>query len=329
MGKYWAIILLILVFLFCTNAGPGFAKLQTLGETELDDIRGQSGISFAIKNVEIFQNIDRYAYCATDNGYIDLRNIQVDTLQLNYDFGTALTSTGIMHFDLATCQIAPIDDWDLSTNPSTDFDDTYKTMSLWHVPNWKQNLTYTISDIYFTDGTLTDPYNLGELLIGSIDTPSFHYYSAPHLNSGVDWEYGFEAHIDKIEYAYKVDPPNCETLAINDIHIGSSFGFGTAGDDPSDPTTWNTQDIGEFRIGYMFGSLSSGNPKMAHSRPAQFDVGICGDGSGDLSNYQSARFILPMSGSLRFESVDFGGTDFGPGAIDGLEVYRLEVFLVP
>ena len=50
-------------------------------------------------------------------------------------------------------------------------------------------------------------------------------------------------------------------------------------------------------------------------------------GTGAIHGVMDLR--LSMTGSIRFENVDFNGTDFGPGAIDGLEVHRLELQLIP
>jgi hypothetical protein len=36
-----------------------------------------------------------------------------------------------------------------------------------------------------------------------------------------------------------------------------------------------------------------------------------------------------MQGTLRIENIDFGGQSFGPAAIDGLQVHRLSVGLIP
>jgi hypothetical protein len=38
---------------------------------------------------------------------------------------------------------------------------------------------------------------------------------------------------------------------------------------------------------------------------------------------------LPMEGSLRVEDVKFGGSDFGPLALDGIEVHRLAIQINP
>jgi len=38
---------------------------------------------------------------------------------------------------------------------------------------------------------------------------------------------------------------------------------------------------------------------------------------------------LPIAGTVRIENVAFGGQDFGPIAIDGIHVHRLNVKIPP
>jgi len=40
-------------------------------------------------------------------------------------------------------------------------------------------------------------------------------------------------------------------------------------------------------------------------------------------------YNLPMKGTVRVEDVTFGGTDFGPSAIDGITVHHLLVQFSP
>ena len=300
------------------QGGTAHSALKVLANDEMEGVICQSGIGIAYKNIQIFQNIEKFRYCATDNGYLELQNIQVDTLKLNYDFGT-ITDSGLMFFDVGTPEVASQDDWDLNTDPTSE----YRVLTRLSVPNWDQDLTYTIQNLAFSDGTAANTYDLGQIALGSIDIPTYQYFTSPRhtTKTGVDWEYNFEAHIDKFEYAYRIDPPNCQSISFNNIHIGNSFGFGTAGDDPRDPATW-TSNIGKYQIGDIFGDLAANE----HSRPAQFDVGVT-----DISGQDNiaTRLRLPMSGSIRFEKVEYGGIDFGPGAIDGIEVYRFNAYLIP
>lgn len=345
----YTLLLLLLLFLSAVLF-PGaqtFGELQKMTDQDLGVISGHGGVSIGLKNIQMFGFIDSYTYYATDNGgSFSLRNIQFtdgqggDVMKFNFDYtgnriidengdillesvddsGVAgydgrMSSSGLIYFNIAAFEVATEDDWDTLTNPAS----THKVMGVINVPSWDQEVGMNIGNFIFSDGTKT--YDLGSIDIGRIDVPTFDFYFGPHAESGIDFEYGFEQHIDHIGYFYGNDF-NTDHLVISDFHFGSSFGFGTVGDDPRFPSTWTT-DIGNFKIGDMFGSLANNE----HSRPAQFDVGAIPDGAG---MYEGAIIMtLPMSGSIRFENVDFGGIDFGPGAIDGIEAYRMNVFLIP
>jgi len=316
-------IFLACILLFPVTAG---ATLQPLENEELEEVTGQAGIGIGVKDVQIFQNIGQLNYCATDSGYLSLTNVQSDVIR--YNFGTDLAG-GAFYIDAGICEVASMDDWDLGTDPTS----VNKGMLVTKSPDWQQEVSYETSSINFSsDGTGTNTHNLGAFYAGQIRQPSWRQYMAPHESGhGLDMEYDFEMHIDKLSYAYRIDsadPSNVQTLSFENIHIGQSFGFGTAGDDPSDPTTWRS-DIGEFQIGDMFGDLTSTDKKQQHARPAQIDAGVCDFDFLDENAQGAYRLRLPFEGSIRFEKVAYGGTDFGPGAIDGIKAYRFDAYLIP
>ena len=78
----------------------------------------------------------------------------------------------------------------------------------------------------------------------------------------------------------------------------------------ADPHTWTYS--GPFKIG-----------DIAGANPAQIDIGT------DASGVTSVRYELPMAGSIRVEDVNFGGSDFGPLALDGLTVHHLAIQFHP
>jgi hypothetical protein len=123
-----------------------------------------------------------------------------------------------------------------------------------------------------------------------------------HDGGGIDWEYGTRLSIDTLRLTYN---DLNESLAANGIH----FGLHDAGD-PADPSTW--QMTGLFQIG-----------AIAEGAPATFDVGQGEDGM------VAVTMNMPMRGSLRVESLQWGGSDFGPMAIDDIQVHRLTVRFIP
>ena len=307
------------------------AKLMQLENRDLEEITGNAGFSIALKNIQVFQVIDSFRYCASDNGFIVLDKIKVHDgnggpYTLNYDFGTAITTSGIIHYDIGEPEVASVNDWS-GNNPTA----ITRGMTGVAAANWDQNITYTVGSFIF--GDLTSSYgavDLGSLELGPVGLNSFdYYYSPPIYGSGIDWESDFQLNIDHATYAYQSSATDCERIIMTGFYMGELFSD-FSGDDPSDPSTWkpnNNVDYGQFKIGDLFGDLSN---NLA-SNPASFNVGECTTGSGNAT-YPGVGMIAlstPLIGSIRFEDVQFGDVDFGPGAIDGIHAHRLELRLIP
>jgi hypothetical protein len=312
---------LMTCWVFIVLPHDSIATMNELTDGDLNNICGTGGIAFGLKDIQIVNVIDSFQYHATDGGYVEFKPFVVSgsnglAYSLNYDFGTTITPTGIIYFNISTEKVADPYTCDLSTwAPSSTVSPTWESMASISVPSWDQDIVYTIGHLNFSDGTTT--YNLGEVDIGPVHEPSSFYYFAPHPGSGIDFEYDFKMQIDQISYT--VNNTAKENLTFSNIYIGKSISG-----DPTTPSAWDTTNMGLFKIGDMFGNLTTGSE--AHSNPATYDVGAS-QFNGNL--YAAERINLPMEGSMRFEKVDFGGTDFGPGAIDNIKSYRFNVYLVP
>ena len=321
------------------------AGLKPLEDTEMDAVCGRAGIILTPKNIQIFHHVDAIRYCAPlDAGYIEFQDFQMggdgDVARYNYDFGS-VTKSGMMFFDVAEPEVVPqVNSWAGYAFGTTDR--IHRGMTLLRVPDWDQELSYQIGNIalydpdYPTAGTAA-PVDLGSFYMGLIDMPRFYYYTSPPLyGTGFDYQSNFQMTIDKIAYAYNDD---CDTLEIGPTYIGGSFDFdfgAPGGDDPRFPSTWKPNratpvDFGEFQIGDLFGDISTGE----YSNPASFNVGESDllDPDGLLlppyTTLGALQMTAPMKGSIRFESAEFDGIDFGPGAIDGMQIHRLQLFLIP
>ncbi|MDA3897654.1 MAG: hypothetical protein PF482_16085 [Desulfobacteraceae bacterium] len=310
-----------------------FAELTPIEDNCLEDVYGSSGISIALKNFQIFNHIDSFRYCATDNGYLEFNNIRIHNgtfgpYLLNFDFGTAVTDSGIIYVDAFETAVASPYDW-TGNAP----EEIYRGMTSAVCNNWDQVYAFTIMDFIFCDPSsvvTTDPVNLGQIDIGLIDIPYFESYISPPIDgSGFDFESDFQMKIDEFSYAYQINPSDVtdfESLSFENIYFGESFSD-LASDDPRDPSTWkpnNNTDYGSFKIGDLFGDMATSTP----SNPASINVAE-GDIYEDGDIYGFVDINLPMQGSLRFESAQFDTVDFGPGAIDGINVYRLGLQLIP
>ena len=121
-------------------------------------------------------------------------------------------------------------------------------------------------------------------------------------HGGIDLEESMRLNIDAIRYAYSLT----EELGLLGIHLGGSFS-GAA----EDPTSWVSS--GSFRFG-----------DIAGDNPVTFDVGTT-----SVGDKTAIILDVPMQGSLRVEGVSFGGTDFGPIAIDGIRVHHFTTVISP
>lgn len=316
------------------------AALNPMDNQEMEAVTGNGGFSMAIKNIQLFQYIDAYRYCASDNGYLELRGIKTfngDTFgPALFNFGTAATdSTGVVHFDIAEFPVGSVDDW--SGDPATTIS---RGMTITTLPDWDQKLAYFVENIIFNGPDINtgdfSTVDLGALYVGNIDMPRFSSYISPPNGSGIEFQTSFQTTIEKFSYNYS--PSTCATLDFRSIYLGGSFAD-YAGDDPRDPSTWKPRygvDFGEFKIGDLFGDISSATPAdWEPSNPAGLDVGE-GDIYGTGDTYGAIALRLPMEGSVRFESAAWNidpsanqVVDFGPGAIDGIQVHRLNLMLIP
>lgn len=333
--RFLSRLLPFLVWALVVFAPDALAHLAPLENRELEEICGSSGISIAIKDVQIFHHIDRYRYYATDNGYIEFQDFFMhgfgDVALFNFDFGS-VTDSGILHYDVFETCVAPVNDW---SGILIDEDDAVvRGMTSLTVPKWDQELAFTIGNLSFYDpGFSSNPVDLGALTMGLIDMPRFYTYTSPRIDgSGFDFQHSFQMTIDKIGYAYN---NNCDALEICPTYIGGDFTDGD--DDPTTPSSWmprrnSPMDFGDFQIGDLFGDAAGGvysNPAMIDA--AEGDIYGAEDltGTDDDFDYGFMRLQLPMEGSIRFVAADFNGTNFGPGAIDGLQVHRLDMKLIP
>ena len=308
------------------------AELTPMKNSELESVTGNGGFSIAVKNVQLFQYIDNFRYCASDNGYLELQNIKAingdngGPALFNYDFGST-SASGAVYYDVFETEVAPVNQWD--GVPIGAGDAITRGMSSTIVPDWDQKLAYVIGNVIFCDPSSTvinTPVDLGSMFLGNIDIPKFASYLSPRIGgNGIDFETDFQMTIDKIGYAYN---DSCDAIELCPIYIGGSF-TDLTGDDPRFPATWKPNqatpvDFGVFQIGDLFGDMSTLTP----SNPAMIDV-FEGDVYSDGDIYGMIDLRLSMEGSIRLQNANFDGTDFGPGAIDGIQVHRLDLKLIP
>ena len=159
--------------------------------------------------------------------------------------------------------------------------------------------TYTVGSFVFCG------QDLGSLRLESFRTAPSNMLTISGRadgTSGINLEYQTEIMIDAAKFMYNTTP---EELRLGGIRL-SRYAFG----DPSDPSTWTFS--GKFKVG-----------DLENSNPATIDVGTADNGDGTTTT--SVYYNLPMKGSIRVQDVNFGGNNFGPCAIDGINVHRLGI----
>lgn len=146
---------------------------------------------------------------------------------------------------------------------------------------------------------------LGSLSVGPLtEGPSTLRITAPVSGPGVEFDYTSRLDIGSFRYKYN----SSDSLALSGVHL-----VGSASGAPEDPAGWT-----------LTGSYHIGETAADSPNPAFVKVGAL---AGDSA--PSTFVSLPMQGSLRVEDVAFGPTSFGPMAIDGINVHRLQLRLTP
>ncbi|MDT8272191.1 MAG: hypothetical protein RRA35_03265 [Desulfomonilia bacterium] len=176
-----------------------------------------------------------------------------------------------------------------------------------------QPRTYSADTVRFCNEAL------GSLLIENFrEGPALLLFAAHQDGStGIDFEYHTTMTIDAFTYTYNTVP---EALVASGIHIA-----GQASGAPENPAAWSFQDL--FQIGDLDGEeidVDDDPNNATVANPATFDVG-----TDPASGNTTMMLGLPMQGTLRVENVTFGSNDFGPCAIDGITVHKLNVTLSP
>lgn len=296
-------IFIIIVAFILLIPSPGSAELKPMSKAQMDQVRGQAGVSLGVMDASFYVQQEYVRYQDTDtgselqfngitasdgqNGPVTLRVGDVDT-----------NGDGVMT-PLAI---------DVFENP-----DGYGVFGF-EALDWDQQLAFDVNDLVFCNTSL------GRLETGRIEVPSWRFLSSGH-GDGVDMELDLSMMIDDITYTYREDDPATTSLdetgamTLSGIRLARTFTANMA-DDPTDPASW--QSSGTFRIGDMNVDGTS------TYEPATFDVGVDPD-----TNLAQVVMSLPMQGSLRVERLQAGGQDFGPMAIDGIQVHRMKVRFIP
>jgi hypothetical protein len=297
----------VLVVLCLLLAPPVASGMTTLSDGELATYHAGSGVSLSFTGTNL-TNVGSYWFQDTDTkNRIEFNSIVWDNGSgggfsystpagdpVTVDIGTYAGSTYVFLHD--STQVSPRTFYAnlnfLEYSPGA-----YSSDPGYYDP------VLNIHD-YITDYIV---YNLGSIEVSDIKVTNNNLMIGAH--GGVDFYY--EANIDigsaSAQSGFHYNYNTTNALELNGIHL---FGTPTLAMVPEDPSTW-TSYPGTFKIG------------NSADGPAQVDIGT------NASGVTNIQLKLPIEGSIRVEDVNFGGSDFGPLALDGIEVHRLAIQINP
>lgn len=280
-------------------AKPTLAELNQLDDDSLETINAQAGISLAVSDLSVYHHLDQLHYAGTDGGYISLENITVydgDNAPAKIDIGVA-DADGDGLIEPLTLDAFTVSD---SASPIDG-----KSLVRLAAPDWLQEKAYHIASVQIAGYQTGLVHELGSLDLGPVHLPGFELYVGGH-SDGIDFQLGAGLQIDQVRLTTNTAG---DALDVTGIQFAESFTGA-----PEDPASWAGQ--GNFMVGDLFSGA-----------PATFDVG--GVTLADGNQAAVVALTLPMAGSLRMEDIGLNGSDFGPVAIDGIQVHSLEIAFVP
>ena len=266
------------------------ADMQALDDSDMAAIDGAAGLSIGLGDIAFFLQTDNLSYVDTDTG----NRLELDHLTIsNGQGGPATFQAG--NVDTNNDGLMSALTLDVLTVSDPQSPVYGKALAVFQALDWLQEVDLHVEELRFCD------QELGRLDIGVIHRPSFYWVVGAH-DDGLDFEYGAQISVDTLRLTYNIQNEN---LTFSGLHLASQ-----AAGLPENPGQWRLD--GMFQIGALYAG-----------QPATFDVGR--DGAGLVA----IEMNLPMRGCLRVENVQWAGQDFGPVAIDGIQVHRLNVRFTP
>ena len=272
------------------SANRILADMQVLNDTDMAAIDGTGGLSIGLDNIAYYFQADSVSYTDTDTGNaLELAHLMIS----NGQKGPATIQSGDVDVNHDGLMSPLTIDVTTISDPLSPVDG--QAVAVFQALDWLEETHLQVEELRLCG------QELGRLDIGVIHRPSFYWVVGAH-DCGVDFEYGAQVSVDALRLTYNSQNEN---LALSGIHLASQI----AGL-PERPDQW--QIDGMFQIGALY-----------EGRPATFDVGR------DDTGMVGIEMNLPMSGCLRVENIQWAGQDFGPMAIDGIQVHRLNVRFMP
>ncbi|HOS97706.1 MAG TPA: hypothetical protein PLU54_08640 [Deltaproteobacteria bacterium] len=283
----------ILLVLLLISSMPASLQAQMLevNDEDLSQVTAQAGIQTNWDaGVRVW--MDSYAFSDTDNGnWIELNDVKIKGTQ------------GSDYFSMQTPELNTLDVATTST-----IDSQLRTYVNYHISDMMNPRNIEVGEFKFCGQNLGS-FEFDSLRVSGSDLRISHRRETG--SCGVELDLLTQITLDSIKYDYNTSGG---TLEISGLYLtGAASG---AGDDPSDPSTWEFS--GRFRFGDLLGGEIDDPTNPGVPNPVTYDVATVGDTTDVFMN-------IPMKGTARAESVNFGGTGFGPVAIDGITVHHLYI----
>jgi hypothetical protein len=297
------------------------AQMKVMGDDALDRVVAGTGLSLMIKDVTMSFNIKSFAFDTLDNpGDVTTawsHNAELYSLLFGqqdadgFQFESVLSQNSSSGIEFKNIVLHGGRSGDLLLDVLFDSGESFVTADLFtiddasslingqtlleiNVPQWQQNLHLFIENIILA-GT-----DIGSFDMGNIDVPFMDVYLSAH-GHGIDWQIDIQQHMDEIKYTYNNTGDN---FSASNITLAK-----TAAGLPENPADWSFD-----------GAFSTGD--INNNNPATLDIITL-----DSNNVTSILLNLPMQGTIRTENIHLGSQDFGPIAIDGINVHHMRVML--
>ena len=214
------------------------AALERMDDSDLDEVKAQSGIAIALSDVRIYKH-------KSDIAYRDTERHGNSMVFENIVFSNG--NQGPMRFN--TPQPVTLRMLSNSERPIVAIE----------APHWQQEVAIDVHNFVFCE------QSLGSLHLSGFSPSEFALYASPlnNIRGGIGFQLEAKAQVDELRWQYNRSSGEGDAAYIRGFHMAGSFVH--EGDVPEDPSTWQAQD--RFAIGDL-------NPYgESQFLPAEFSMG--------------------------------------------------------
>lgn len=309
----------IFILSLCLTPGAARSQMSQLSDEDIRGISGQSGVSIMMDGVAtVHYDLISFSDTQTHPNYIELKDFNVD----NGSAGGAFSFATLYNPSPLVLEPKTID---IATDGNGR---TFITMVDTSQMNPRRYIVNDLELKYWSGSTYYEQ-PLGSIELDALRQGPSVYNLWAHTAGGISFDYATTISADALTYTYNTTTP--EALSLSKIHIA-----GSATGDPKDP-----YDLDHTGDPWVFsGTFKIGTIGDASNAPATIDVATD-------AGVTSLSLNLPMAGTIRVAEVIFGTNtvssdpnfnsnfaegaplNFGPIAIDGIQVHRLNVKISP